>query len=442
MASQVVNPSAINSIEPLTGSNFKKWKRDLEIVLGLLDHDLALREEKPEVTANSNAAQKHKLERWEKSNRICLLVMRKSITETICGGITESENANDFLEAIGLKFKDIEKAETGTLMTKLATMKYDGVEDMRVYLLSMIEVASKLKALKIPIADPFLVHLALNSLPSQFAQLKVIYNAQKDKWSLNELISICVQEEARMKKEKEVDTVHLTTNTPKRHHPKPNSFAAVNKDNTKANYSEVGNGVLVDGLFKLNCSSSNNVFAIDSIGQKQSQNNENSARLWHKRLGHVSTKRMQYLVKEQILPPLDVSDFEECIECIKGKMTNSRKLGSTQIQNLLVPTIEGHRCRSKSVPKTPFELWNKRKPSLNHLHIWGCRAEAKVYNPELAKLDQKTVSCRFIGYANRSKGFRFYCPNYVNRVVETGKARFIEPDDNEGVNKDFVFEEE
>ncbi|XP_016652698.1 PREDICTED: uncharacterized protein LOC107882021 [Prunus mume] len=237
MASQVVNPSAINSIELLTGSNFKKWKRDLEIVLGLLDHDLALREEKPEVTANSNAAQKQKLERWEKSNRICLLVMRKSITETICGGITESENAKDFLEAIGLKFKDIEKAETRTLMTKLATMKYDGVEDMRVYLLSMIEVASKLKALKIPIADPFLVHLALNSLPSQFAQLKVIYNAQKDKWSLNELISICVQEEARMKKEKEVNTVHLTTNTPKRHHPKPNSFAVVNKDNTKANSS-------------------------------------------------------------------------------------------------------------------------------------------------------------------------------------------------------------
>ena len=50
-----MNPSAINSIEPLTYSNFKKWKRDLEIVLGLLDHDLALREEKLEVTADNNA---------------------------------------------------------------------------------------------------------------------------------------------------------------------------------------------------------------------------------------------------------------------------------------------------------------------------------------------------------------------------------------------------
>ena len=29
---------------------------------------------------------------------------------------------------------------------------------------------------------------------------------------------------------------------------------------------------------------------------------------------------------------------------------------------------------SKSVPKTPVELWNGRKPSIRHLHIWGCPA--------------------------------------------------------------------
>ena len=29
---------------------------------------------------------------------------------------------------------------------------------------------------------------------------------------------------------------------------------------------------------------------------------------------------------------------------------------------------------SKSVSKTPVELWNGRKPSMRHLHIWGCPA--------------------------------------------------------------------
>jgi len=63
-----------------------------------------------------------------------------------------------------------------------------------------------------------------------------------------------------------------------------------------------------------------------------------------------------------------------------------------------------NRVPSKSVPKTPFELWTGRKPSLKYLKVWGCPAEAKLYNPQSQKLDMKTVSCFFIGYPERSKG--------------------------------------
>ena len=70
-----------------------------------------------------------------------------------------------------------------------------------------------------------------------------------------------------------------------------------------------------------------------------------------------------------------------------------------------------NRVPSKSVPKTPYELWTGRVPSLTHLRVWGSPAEAKVFNPNIGKLDPKTVSCHFIGYPERSKGYRFYCPN-------------------------------
>ena len=30
---------------------------------------------------------------------------------------------------------------------------------------------------------------------------------------------------------------------------------------------------------------------------------------------------------------------------------------------------------SKSVPKTPYELWSHKKPSLCHFQVWGCKAE-------------------------------------------------------------------
>lgn len=39
------------------------------------------------------------------------------------------------------------------------------------------------------------------------------------------------------------------------------------------------------------------------------------------------------------------------------------------------------RVPSKAVPTTPYELWTGRKPSLRHLHVWGCPTEARIYNP-------------------------------------------------------------
>ena len=40
-----------------------------------------------------------------------------------------------------------------------------------------------------------------------------------------------------------------------------------------------------------------------------------------------------------------------------------------------------NRVPSKSVPKTPYELWTGKRPSLGHLHVWGCPAEVRIYNP-------------------------------------------------------------
>jgi hypothetical protein len=59
-----------------------------------------------------------------------------------------------------------------------------------------------------------IVHLVLTSLPAHFGHFKVSYNTQKDKWPLHELISHCVQEEERLKREK-TESAHLTTSSQK-----------------------------------------------------------------------------------------------------------------------------------------------------------------------------------------------------------------------------------
>ncbi|KAH1108373.1 hypothetical protein J1N35_012141 [Gossypium stocksii] len=59
----------------------------------------------------------------------------------------------------------------------------------------MFHVASRLKELKIKTFEELFVLMILVSLLAQFNQIKISYNCRKEKWTLNELITHCVQEE-------------------------------------------------------------------------------------------------------------------------------------------------------------------------------------------------------------------------------------------------------
>ena len=85
-----------------------------------------------------------------------------------------------------------------------------------------------------------------------------------------------------------------------------------------------------------------------------------------------------------------------------------------------------NRIPNKAIPKTLFEQWIGRKLSLRHLHVWGCLAEARIYNSHEKKLDSRSINGYFIGYPENSKGYRFYCPSHSTKIVEIGNVRFIE----------------
>jgi hypothetical protein len=85
-----------------------------------------------------------------------------------------------------------------------------------------------------------------------------------------------------------------------------------------------------------------------------------------------------------------------------------------------------NRVPSKSVSKTPYELWTGHKPSFNYICVWGCPAEAKIFNLNAGKLKPKTVSYHFIGYPEKSKGFCFYCPDKHTKYVEMRHVIFLD----------------
>ena len=83
-------------------------------------------------------------------------------------------------------------------------------------------------------------------------------------------------------------------------------------------------------------SSNANLYMLDTIvsfneslqlstrGLKRTLTNENLAVLWHKRLGHISRQIIERLVSDKILDPLDFTEFDIFVNCIKGKQTNKR----------------------------------------------------------------------------------------------------------------------
>ena len=104
------------------------------------------------------------------------------------------------------------------------------------------------------------------------------------------------------------------------------------------NSNLVGTGSLsyVDNLYMLDTVASyHETLQLSTQGVKRKLTDENSSSLWHKRLGHISKRRIERLESDGILDSLDFVDFEICTNCIKGKQTNTRRFGANRVTDVL-----------------------------------------------------------------------------------------------------------
>ncbi|GAV86359.1 UBN2 domain-containing protein [Cephalotus follicularis] len=167
----------IASIEVLTGSNYKKWKQNIEFAMRIADIDLAMISDKPEdITDVTSLDEREHHAKWERSNRLCLTAMKRSISEHLLGGLPKTNDAREFFAAIGQRYQVSSNAEAGSLMRELIRLRYDGLGGVREHILRMVHLQSKLKARDIPLPDSYIVSHVLNSLPVSFSQIKIGYN--------------------------------------------------------------------------------------------------------------------------------------------------------------------------------------------------------------------------------------------------------------------------
>jgi hypothetical protein len=60
--------------------------------------------------------------------------------------------------------------------------------------------------------------------------------------------------------------------------------------------------------------------------------------------------------------------------------------------------------------KTPHEVRSGKKPSLQHLKVFGCDAYVHVPKENRSKMDKKVEKCIFIGYKDGVKGYKLWNP--------------------------------
>ncbi|GKB43458.1 2-methylene-furan-3-one reductase-like protein [Tanacetum coccineum] len=87
----------------------------------------------------------------------------------------------------------------------------------------------------------------------------------------------------------------------------------------------------------------------------------------------------------------------------------------TQNISLIIPRHE----------KTSYQIINDRKPSLTHLHIFGCTCYITRDGENLNKIKEKGDPCILVGYSTQSKRYRVYNKR-TRLIVESIHINFDE----------------
>ncbi|XP_073280621.1 uncharacterized protein [Primulina huaijiensis] len=204
--------SHASSISMFNGLNFSDWCEQIQFHLGVLGLDLSLQVEKPAaITDVSSDDEKIILEAWERSNRLSLMLMRMSVTNNIKSALPHTDIAKEFMKFVVERSQTADKSLAGMLMATLTTMKFDGSRTMHEHVIEMRNIAARLKSLGMNVDENFLVQFIINSLPSKYGPFQMNYNTMKDKWNVNELHIMLVQEETR-RMNQGTHSIHFVTN--------------------------------------------------------------------------------------------------------------------------------------------------------------------------------------------------------------------------------------
>ena len=126
------------------------------------------------------------------------MFIKNKVSTSIRSSVEQYDKVRDLLKAIDDQFITSEKASASTLIMKFSSLRLISVKGVREHIMQMRDIAAQLKKIEVDMMVTFLVHFIMNTLLQQCGPFKISYNTHKDKWSINELMIMCVQEEERL----------------------------------------------------------------------------------------------------------------------------------------------------------------------------------------------------------------------------------------------------
>ena len=104
-------------------------------------------EVRPKPTTESSTKEKKSYEDWKYSNSCCLMIMENHMEDSIYERIPKTENAKEFLDAIGRKYTKFPKNEKNELLNTLHSTFYDGTSGVRGHIDKILACYNKIKSI-------------------------------------------------------------------------------------------------------------------------------------------------------------------------------------------------------------------------------------------------------------------------------------------------------
>lgn len=163
-----------------------------------MDIDYAVRKDKSTIIVNNTPKEKVLYEQWDRPNCLSVMFIITNISTGIRGSIDQHDNVKAILQAIDEQFVTSDKVLASTLIMKISSLSLISVIGVSEHIIQIGDIATQLKTLEIEKSNSFLLYYILNNFPQQHGTFKISYDIHKDKLSINELPTMCVQEEERL----------------------------------------------------------------------------------------------------------------------------------------------------------------------------------------------------------------------------------------------------